>query len=105
LENISFIGLYSIIILQWTVQKHKIDLIVESYDETRFVSHLEGRKFCVRDFKFLCEINRGFVPPLKVNVYCFVRKIKLSDRIMYVGVAKKTLKHTAFRKWNDGLLK
>jgi hypothetical protein len=75
-------------------KKHKIDLIVtESCDETRFVRQLDGFVFCVSDFKFLCELNRG-VPPLKVNFYCFVRKIKLNDGTVYVVMGKMTLKQT-----------
>lgn len=57
----------------------------------------------VSDFKFLCELNRG-VPPLKVNFYCFVRKIKLSDRFMYVGVAKMTLKQTNTLHFANGMM-
>ena len=75
-------------------KKHKIDLIViESCEETRLVRRLEVSVFFVSGFKFLCELNKG-VPPIKVNFYSFVRKIKLSDRIIYVVVAKMTLKQT-----------
>jgi hypothetical protein len=59
--------------------------------------------FCVRDFKFLGKLNRG-VPPMKVNFYCFVRKTKLGDRIMYVGVAKMTLKQTNTLHFANGMM-
>ena len=59
--------------------------------------------FCVSDFKFLCQLNRG-VAPLKVNYYCFVRKIKLSDHIMYIVVAKMAVKQTNILHFANGMM-
>lgn len=72
---------------------------------TRLVLYgqLEGTMFC-QWLQNFCELNRG-VPPLKVNsavFYCFVRKIKLSDRIMYVVVGKMTLKQTNVLNFANG---
>jgi hypothetical protein len=66
---------------------------------------LEATVVCVSDSKVLCELNRG-VASLKVNstiFYCFVRKIKLSDGIMYVVVAKRTLKQTDTLHFANGV--
>jgi hypothetical protein len=41
---------------------------------------------------------------MKVNFYCFVRKIKLSDRIIYVVVAKMALKQTNILHFANGMM-